>query len=87
MKRAFFILTALVVFGSGCSHNHLSRHGDGCRSCGRHGSTGMGYRYGGGHGVEDQGPSGPASAAVGYPYYTLRGPRDFLMDNPPSIGR
>jgi len=21
-----------------------------------------------------------------YPYYTIRGPRDFLVDNPPSIG-
>jgi hypothetical protein len=21
-----------------------------------------------------------------YPYYTTRGPRDFLMKNPPSIG-
>lgn len=33
----------------------------------------------------------PASDAqwptVGYPYYTLRGPRDFLVNNPPSIGR
>jgi hypothetical protein len=33
------------------------------------------------------GPQGPPSAAVAYPYYTTRGPRDFLMDNPPSIGR
>ena len=32
------------------------------------------------------GPAGPSSAAVGYPYYTTRGPRDFLMDKPPSIG-
>ena len=24
--------------------------------------------------------------AYAYPYYTTRGPRDFLMDNPPSIG-
>ncbi len=30
---------------------------------------------------------GPPSAQVGYPYYTVRGPRDFLLDNPPSIGR
>ena len=30
---------------------------------------------------------GPPTAHVGYPYYTVRGPRDFLMDNPPSIGR
>lgn len=31
--------------------------------------------------------AGPPSAQVAYPYYTHRGPRDFLMDNPPSIGR
>ena len=30
---------------------------------------------------------GPPTAQVGYPYYTHRGPRDFLMANPPSIGR
>lgn len=29
---------------------------------------------------------GPASGAVTYPYYTTRGPRDFLNPNPPSIG-
>ena len=29
---------------------------------------------------------GPPTATVGYPYYTVRGPRDFLLDNPPSIG-
>jgi hypothetical protein len=33
------------------------------------------------------GPQGPPTAQVGYPYYTIRGPRDFLLDNPPSIGR
>jgi len=31
--------------------------------------------------------AGPPSAQVAYPYYTVRGPRDFLVDNPPSIGR
>ena len=29
---------------------------------------------------------GPPSAHVAYPYYTTRGPRDFLINNPPSIG-
>jgi len=33
------------------------------------------------------GPNGAQGAAVAYPYYTTRGPRDFLLDNPPSIGR
>jgi hypothetical protein len=30
--------------------------------------------------------SGPPSGAVTYPYYTVRGPRDFLARNPRSIG-
>ena len=36
--------------------------------------------------MQDAGPGGPSSATYGYPYYTTRAPRDFLMDNPPSIG-
>ncbi len=30
--------------------------------------------------------AGPATGAVTYPYYTTRGPRDFLAKNPRSIG-
>jgi hypothetical protein len=30
--------------------------------------------------------AGPPTGQVAYPYYTVRGPRDFLLDNPPSIG-
>lgn len=33
------------------------------------------------------GPHGPSTGTYGYPYYTTRAPRDFLMANPPSIGR
>jgi len=29
---------------------------------------------------------GPPAGAITYPYYTLRGPRDFLASNPRSIG-
>ena len=29
---------------------------------------------------------GPPTAAYAYPYYTTRGPRDFLQNNPMSIG-
>lgn len=29
---------------------------------------------------------GPPVGQIAYPYYTTRGPRDFLMCNPPSIG-
>ena len=30
--------------------------------------------------------SGDATATVAYPYYTVRGPRDFFVNNPPSLG-
>jgi hypothetical protein len=30
--------------------------------------------------------AGPPSGTVTYPYYTTRGPRDFLAKNPQSIG-
>ena len=33
-----------------------------------------------------EGAGAPSSAQVGYPYYTNRGPRDFLAAEPPSIG-
>lgn len=36
-------------------------------------------------GRRNAGP-GPVAGAVAYPYYTNRGPRDFLAKNPPSIG-
>jgi hypothetical protein len=29
---------------------------------------------------------GPPTGNTAYPYYTLRGPRDYLLNNPPSIG-
>jgi hypothetical protein len=48
------------------------------------GGNGM-YRHGGGDG--GAAAQGPTSAQVAYPYYTTRGPRDFLLDNPPTIGR
>jgi hypothetical protein len=32
------------------------------------------------------GPNGPPTGQYAYPYYTTRGPRDFLQNNPPSIG-
>jgi hypothetical protein len=30
--------------------------------------------------------AGPPTGQVTYPYYTVRGPRDFLAKNPRSIG-
>ncbi|MBM4021768.1 MAG: hypothetical protein FJ284_05920, partial [Planctomycetes bacterium] len=31
-------------------------------------------------------PAGPPTGGVAYPYYTTRGPRDFLAKKPPSTG-
>jgi hypothetical protein len=52
------------------------------------GGRGYGGRRGWHHGgpLLDAGPYGPPTAQVAYPYYTTRGPRDFLLNNPPSIG-
>ncbi|MBX3420932.1 MAG: hypothetical protein KF752_05170 [Pirellulaceae bacterium] len=66
----------------------------GCRHCGG--------RHNGGHGAGLLGhndqfaaaqaagagmASGDPMAQVAYPYYTTRGPRDFLVNDPPTIGR
>jgi len=64
-----------------------------CQTCGHCHPPGAGYCGGQpGPGACSSGDQyynfnpGPPVAQTAYPYYTLRGPRDFLMDNPPSIG-
>jgi hypothetical protein len=39
-----------------------------------------------GHGTGTGQPSGPPVGYITYPYYTLRGPRDFLQRTPSPIG-
>jgi hypothetical protein len=84
--------TVNLCDGAGC-------RGGGCGG-GRGAAKGLGRFGGGGSGLADgrnanyghhntrnyEGPEGPATAQVGYPYYTTRGPRDFFTNNPPSIG-
>jgi hypothetical protein len=53
----------------------------GLHGAGNGGMTHAQYR------ADDQVGSGVTGPTVAYPYYTTRGPRDFLLDNPPSIGR
>jgi hypothetical protein len=73
--------------GSQYDYGHPGRPFDG----GRYGYFGGAHRTPGyphhHHHREYVGPQGPPSAQVAYPYYTIRGPRDFFLDNPPSIGR
>jgi hypothetical protein len=60
-----------------------------CSKCGRDGGDGRDgplaqqrAEFNAYHG----GQPGPLTGAVAYPYYTTRGPRDFLARNPGSIG-
>ena len=62
--------------------------GAGCGSCYEPGGVmcgGMGC-LSGGRGSQEAYTPGPPSGAITYPYYTVRGPRDFLAEIPPSIG-
>jgi len=96
MKRILLaIASALLLSAStGCFHHAAQRGGGGCGN----GNCGglLGAMMGGGgamyqtrgwrHQQPPMGPAGPPTAAQAYPYYTLHGPRDFLTDNPPSLG-
>lgn len=53
-------------------------------------AAGLGHPYGGAiphtNPAAGQQPQSGIAPQYAYPYYTTRGPRDFLRDNPPSIG-
>jgi hypothetical protein len=72
--------------GQGCDACGAAGMCAGCggRGCGACGHTGL-CRHGRGY-YPHRGAAGPPTAAVAWPYYSLRGPRDFLRDDPPSIG-
>jgi hypothetical protein len=54
--------------------------------CGCHGCVAGGICPTGTYPEQPQFSPGPPVGQVAYPYYTVRGPRDFLRDKPPSIG-
>ena len=59
-------------------------HGRGGRGRGQ-AVSGMAYdAYG--NPIPEQAPPGMSAATVAYPYYTTRGPRDFLLEFPNGIG-
>ncbi len=77
MKRFGFAALAvmMLVASVGCRGAYRNGCNDGCG-------------YGGhGHGGHTQPAPNHDGAHVGYPYYTTRGPRDYFLNNPPSIGR
>ena len=86
-----FTLLAIVALAGlgGCAHHRVATNGDPGWSEGQVGQMEKvrGCRRARGA-ADDPGGyvSGPPIGQVTYPYYTLRGPRDFLDRNPPSIG-
>ncbi len=93
MKRGLlFIAVAMLCSSIGCRHQ--VRH-NGCQHC--QGGGGHGHAAARRADRVPQVPHGyhrnlydpqgaPPAPQVVYPYYTTRAPRDFLLDNPPSIG-
>ena len=76
----------------GCQGGSQVAHGGGaCPSCGPHGGFAGGRGGRGGAFCNRPAPvpfaAGPPTAQVTYPYYTNRGPRDFLARQPRGIGR
>lgn len=88
MRRGRRLLAMLLLSSlmSGCAH--FAGHGSAGGDCSSYAQGGPLHR-----GLHDhftrQAPQygGPMSPTVTYPYYTVRGPRDFLADSPRSPGR
>ncbi len=70
--------------GNGRCGNGRCGLGDRCRGLG--GSLGSCNPHAVGYPEPQNFNPGPPTGQVAYPYYTVRGPRDFLRNNPPSIG-
>jgi hypothetical protein len=91
MRHAFLAMAAstflAVLVGCACPNGNCNNQGgSGGDGSGPGGACRNGPCLGGaglhGPGQQDPGPGG----MVSYPYYTTRGPRDFLETHPQSIG-
>ena len=90
--RRLVLLRAVVCFGfTGCAHY---QHDNACRTCGPAGWKARRAQKQADfvpkipcNFYKQVGPAGPPTATYAYPYYTTRAPRDFLVNNPPTIGR
>jgi len=93
MKRALsMVIASIVLFGVlGCACKRQCAC-QGCPACAaqqqamaQDQSQGYPQGYPMGNQMGNQ-QAAPPQASVAYPYYTLRGPRDFFAKNPQSIG-
>jgi hypothetical protein len=72
-----------TIEGGGCPTCRMLGRQHGCNNCNHccsHFPRNTGLNGAG------AGNEGPMTGQVAYPYYTTRGPRDFLAKNPASIG-
>lgn len=80
------LVTAFTGCQSACNNCNGGRGQRGPHHfAGQGGAPGQGVP-GGHHYRPETEPAGGPAGQYAYPYYTLRGPRDFLVNNPPSIG-
>lgn len=91
VARADYLQTCQQCQGTK-RHGHHQRHAQACPPQGPLAGLcdffGFGNRGAGAGGAGMYGPGmyGPPAPTVGYPYYTVRAPRDFLDPNPRGIG-
>jgi hypothetical protein len=74
------------IAGGGCGYGACGPGGCGPGGCGIGGGAGGLCPHAGGYPEYPAFNQGPPTGQVAYPYYTTRGPRDFLLNNPPTIG-
>jgi hypothetical protein len=99
MRRTFLALAVSMVLAafSGCAGDCCNQGGCHLRPCAGYEGQGVcqngGLRgclhcglLGRGAGGGDGGQGASDAGAVSYPYYTVKGPRDFLQTHPQSIG-
>jgi hypothetical protein len=100
MKRALLFVAIACLASLGCqSHSRMANRA--CPTCGplaahrSHALAGSGCNprnspdyvpYIAKDYHQQMEPAGPPTAANAYPYYTTRGPRDFLLSNPAPLG-
>jgi len=79
---------AAASLGGGCGVQGCGMGGKLCGGCLSKMAGAHRHPYGGTipHTAQAPGAGTGMAPAYAYPYYTTRGPRDFLMKNPPSIG-
>ncbi len=100
MKRALLFVAFVCLVSVGCqSHSRMANRK--CQTCGPAAGHGQYSRLSAGCNqqgspdyvpyipkdyAQQMEPAGPPTGTYAYPYYTVRGPRDFFLNAPSTIG-